>query len=165
MSSSYTKTSGGSFANVVDIFLTNSFPMGRHFLAAKANWDFLPNLPFLPILLDVLINALSLVVLTVGAVCRIRDAAASRRARRTRGSCDEEIQRCAVVCEWATGGIRYLGDRWYPVSQNLAVTRSEEPLRGGVPDKPSGWRESGRQLSLKVYCCRGRWRDSHTILP
>jgi hypothetical protein len=33
--------------------------MGRHFLAAKANWDFLPNLPFLPILLDVLIVAFS----------------------------------------------------------------------------------------------------------
>ena len=113
----------------------------------------------------VILTAFSLVVLKVGAVCRIRDAAASWRARRTRGSCDEEIQRCAVVCEWATGGIRYLGDRWYPVSQNLAITWSEEPVRGGVPDKPSGWRESGRQLSLKVYCCRGRWRDSHTILP
>ena len=37
--------------------------MGRHFLAAKANWDFLPNLPFLPILLNVLIVAFSLVVL------------------------------------------------------------------------------------------------------
>jgi hypothetical protein len=33
--------------------------MGWHFLAAKANWNFLPNLPFLPILLDVLIVAFS----------------------------------------------------------------------------------------------------------
>jgi hypothetical protein len=42
--------------------------MRRHFLAAKANWDFLPNLPFLPILLDVLIVAFSLVVLMVGVI-------------------------------------------------------------------------------------------------
>jgi hypothetical protein len=37
-------------------------------LAAKSNWDFLPNLPFLPILLNVLIVAFSLVVSTVGVV-------------------------------------------------------------------------------------------------
>ena len=65
----------------------------------------------------IILTAFSLVVLKVGAVCRIRDAATSRRARHARGSCDEEIQRCAVVCEWATGGIRCLGDRWYPVSR------------------------------------------------
>jgi hypothetical protein len=88
---SSTKTSGGSFTDVVDIFLTNYFPMGRHFLAAKANWDFLPNLLFLPILLDVLIVAFSLVVSTVGAVRRFRDAAASWRACRSWGSCDEEM--------------------------------------------------------------------------
>jgi hypothetical protein len=60
-------TSGGYFTNVTDIFLTEQFLMGRHFLAAKANC-FLPNLPFLPILLDVLIVAFSLVVLTVGVI-------------------------------------------------------------------------------------------------
>ena len=65
--------------------------MGRHFLGVKANWDFLPNLPFLPILLNVLIVAFSLVVLK----------GASWRARRARGYCDEERQ-------WATGGIRIL---------------------------------------------------------
>jgi hypothetical protein len=84
--------------------------MGWHFLAAKANWDFLPNLPFLPILLDVLIVAFSLVVSTVGAVRRFRDAAASRRARRARGSCDEEMTTLR-------SGLR-VGDRRYPVSQN-----------------------------------------------
>jgi hypothetical protein len=82
--------------------------MGRHFLAAKANWDFLPSLPFLPILLDVLIVAFSLVVSTVGVVCRFRDAAASRRARRARGSCVEEMTTLR-------SGLR-VGDRWYPVS-------------------------------------------------
>ena len=87
--------------------------MGWHFLAAKANWDFLPNLPFLPILLNVLIVTFSLVGLLVGAVCRYRDAAVRWRARRARGSCDEEMPMLRSGC--CESGRQAVSQNWNPL--------------------------------------------------
>ena len=62
---------------------------------------------------SILIVAFSLVGLTVGAVRRYRNAAARRRARRARGSCDEEMTMQRSGC--CESGRQAVSQNWNPL--------------------------------------------------